>query len=88
MSDAEQMQERLERALARIEASVARTPQNTAQAAAIKLENRTLKDERERLGKTLADLQAENTALRTTSDAVAGRLDRAIDRLRALLAAG
>ena len=74
--------------MARLEAAVERVgPVTVAQANAAR-ELRALKDERERLGRTLADLQADSTALRTTNDAVADRLDRAIDRLQAILSQG
>jgi hypothetical protein len=88
MSDPQSVREQLEQALSRLEAAVERVgPVTTAHAGASR-ELRSLKEERERLGRTLADLQADSTALRTTNDAVADRLDRAIGRLQSILGAG
>ena len=88
MSDPQTVREQLDQAISRLESAVARVgPVSVAHANATR-ELRMLKEERERLGRTLADLQADSTALRTTSDAVADRLDRAIGRLQSILGQG
>ena len=87
MSDSSTVNEQLSKVLSRLEAAVERVGPVSAAHAAATRELRALKDERERLGRTLSDLQADTTALRTTSDAVADRLERAIDRLQSMLGA-
>jgi hypothetical protein len=87
MSESQTIRERLELTLARLDAAANRIgPLSAGQAQAAR-DARGLRDERERLGRMLADLQADNAALRTTSDAVAARLDRAISRIKSMLGA-
>ena len=87
MSDSQTIRERLEQTLSRLEAAANRIgPVSAGQAQAAR-DVRALRDERERLGRMLADLQADNAALRTTGDAVADRLDRAIGRIKNMLGA-
>jgi uncharacterized coiled-coil DUF342 family protein len=85
MSDSQAVREQLDQAMSRLESAVERVGPVTVAYASATRELRMLKEERERLGRTLADLQADGTALRTTSDAVADRLDRAIGRLQSML---
>ncbi len=85
MNDMQPAQDRLRRAVERIEQAVARPEISTATAAAARGELLALQAERDQLGRALAQAKSDNVALRAVADQVAARLDRAIDQLRLLL---
>jgi len=85
MTDMQPAQDRLRRAVERIEQAVARPEVSTATTAAARGELLALQAERDQLGRALAQAKSDNVALRAVADQVASRLDRAIDQLRLLL---
>lgn len=85
MTDMQPAQDRLRRAVERIEHAVARPEVSTATTAAARGELLALQAERDQLGRALAQAKSDNVALRAVADQVAARLDRAIDQLRLLL---
>jgi cell division protein FtsB len=76
MSEIEQSAQRLAAALERVEAAIGRRNASGASTAARVTE----------LEGEVARLKADNLALQDAIDAIAGRLDQAIDRLKAELA--
>ncbi len=99
MDDSKTVRDRLEAALARIEASAARARQSGGDSAEIAGELVVLRAERDTLDRQVAALAAENkrltralveteadrAALATAAERVSGRLDGAIDRLESVL---
>jgi hypothetical protein len=72
MTSVEAAKQRLERAIARLEQSASRRAQPAG-------------PDQAELVRALEAAQAENAALHATTEQVAGRLDRAIGRLRTVL---
>jgi hypothetical protein len=85
MTDVETVQERLRRAVERVEQAVARPEVAGATAAAARGELAALQAERDRLGRALVQAKSDNAALRAVADQVTARLDRAIEQLKLLL---
>lgn len=101
MSNSESVQDKLQQAVARLEALAAKAEQGKGQKSALEQElgslrarETALKAELEDAKATISRLQSdlmklgnENTALRDGNAKVADRLDRAIDQLKILVAA-
>ncbi len=85
MTEMETVQDRLRRAVERVEQAVARPDIAGATAAAARGELAALQAERDRLGRALVHAKSDNAALRAVADQVTARLDRAIEQLKLLL---
>ena len=85
MTDVETVQDRLRRAVERVEQAVARPEIAGATAAAARGELAALQAERDRLSRALVQAKSDNAALRAVAEQVTARLDRAIEQLRLLL---
>lgn len=99
MDDLKTVRDRLEAALARIEASAARARQSggdrteiadelgvlRAERVALDRQVAALAAENKRLTRALAETEADRAALATTAERISGRLDGAIDRLESVL---
>lgn len=77
MSRLQQATQRLDHAVSRLENAIAAQPPLR--------DDPATRAERDRLGEELAEARAENDRLRETNDAIAGRLDTAIHRLKSVL---
>lgn len=85
MTDMETVQDRLRRAVERVEQAVTRPDVAGATVAAARGELAALQAERDRLGRALVQAKSDNAALRAVADQVTARLDRAIEQLKLLL---
>lgn len=85
MTDMETVQDRLRRAVERVEQAVTRPDVAGATTAAARGELAALQAERDRLGRALVHAKSDNAALRAVADQVTARLDRAIEQLKLLL---
>ena len=99
MPDTKSAQDRLEAALARIEAAAKLLGRaggdggdSAAEIAALQSERdalsraaAALQDENQRLTRELVEVKADHARLQTTANQISGRLDGAIDRLESVL---
>lgn len=77
---------RLQQATQRLADAVTRL-ERAASSEALHRDDRDLAEQRDRLSAELAEAQAENARLRETNEAIAGRLDAAIAKLKSVLEA-
>jgi len=77
---------RLDQATQRLADAVTRL-ERAASPEALQRDGRELQEQRDRLSAELAEAQAENARLRETNEAIAGRLDAAIAKLKSVLEA-
>ncbi len=77
---------RLQDATQRLADAVTRL-EKAASAEALQRDDPEVRAQRDRLSAELAEVQAENARLRETNEAIAGRLDAAIAKLKSVLEA-